>query len=81
MPKLTRWLLDEVPVSEDTLANLRTADPAFRTLCDEYESVGARIDRLEADGDNPAEAERLRTRLDALRRELVAFIGQSAFHH
>jgi len=79
MSRMTRFLLDERPISQEQLDDLHANDPAFRDLCGEYESVIDQIDSLEADGDSPGEADRLEHRRNALREALLALVDR--IHH
>ncbi len=79
MSRLTRFLLDERPITREQLDDLHSSDPAFRDLCGEYESVIDQIDALEANSNSPSEADRLEHRRGALREELLALIDR--IHH
>jgi len=79
MSRVTRFLLDEKPVTREQLDDLHANDPAFRDLCAEYESVAEQVDALEADGESPGEAARLHDRRDALREALLALVDR--IHH
>ena len=77
MNSVKAWLQDKFPDYDKSIQRLWGFDKGFEATAHELHELELKLDRLNADADpaEPGEVERLRSRRNALRRELSMLMG------
>jgi uncharacterized protein YdcH (DUF465 family) len=77
MNSVKAWLRDKFPDYDKSIQRLWAIDKGFEATAHELHELELKLDRLNADVDpaEPGEVERLRSRRNALRRELSMLMG------
>ncbi len=77
MDSAKAWLLEQFPDYEKAIHNLWGSDKGFEATSHELQEAELKVDRLNVQSDptEPIEAEMLKARRDALRRELALLMG------
>ena len=71
------WLLEQFPDYDRAIHRLWGSDKGFEATSHELQEIELKVDRLnsQADPAEPGEAEQLKSRRNALRRELMMLMG------
>lgn len=77
MNSIKAWLQDRFPDHEKAIQQLWGVDKGFEATSHELQQVELKLDKLNAAADpaDPDEVDRLKSRRDALSRELGMFMG------
>lgn len=77
MTEHRKRIVRRFPEEAERINRLAETNPAFDTLCREYNDISGRLDSLHGDGGdvNPDEHDRLHRRRAALEQELLQFMS------